>query len=136
MADLTVTAARVRPLDGAVCRPYDLGDSVNVGDSVYVASDGDVEQSDGNVNAARAAGVGLVVAIQGGKSSGVAGDRATVCLFGPVAGFSGMTPGKNGYVSNTAGKLADAAGTFSRIMGFAESAEVFFVHPEQNDPAS
>jgi len=57
-------------------------------------------------------------------------------VFGPVSGFSGMTPGGNGYVSDTVGRLADAAGTFSRIMGYSERAGVFFVHPEQNDPSS
>ena len=107
-----------------------------MGDCVYVAADGDVEKADANVSAATAMGVGLVVAIQGGKAAGAAGDRATVCVFGPVAGFSGLTPGANAYVSNNAGKLSTTPGTCSRIMGYNESATVFFVHPEQNDPSS
>ena len=136
MADLTVVAAQVRPLDGAICRAGNLGGTVNVGDSVYIAADGDVEQADANVSPATASGVGVLVAVQGGKAVGAAGDRATVCMFGPVAGFSGLTPGALGYVSNTAGKLSTTAGTCPRILGFAESATVFFVSPEQNLPAS
>jgi len=136
VADLTVTAANVRPLDGAVCRGFKLGGAAAPGDCVYVASDGDVEKADANVSLATAAGIGVVVAIQGGKSSGVAGDSVTVCMFGPVAGFSGLTPGARAYVSDTAGKLSTTAGTAKRCMGFAESATVFFVAPEQNDPSS
>lgn len=136
MADLTVTATLVRPLDGAVCRGFNLGGAAAPGDLVYIAADGDVEQADANVSPDTAKGVGLVVAIQGGKKAGAAGDRATVCVFGPVAGFAALTPGANGYVSDTAGKLAAEAGTCSRIMGYAESATVFFIAPEQNDPSS
>jgi hypothetical protein len=136
MANLAVTAANVRPLDGSASRGFNLGGAAAPGDAVYIASDGDVERADGNVSNATAAVRGLVVAIQGGKSAGVAGDRVTVCVFGPVAGFTGLTPGAPGYVSNDAGKLEDAAGAFTRIAGYAESATVFFVNPEQSTAAS
>lgn len=136
MANLAVTAANVRPLDGSVTRGFNLGGAAAPGDPVYVASDGDVERADANVSNATAAVRGLVVAIQGGKAVGAAGDRATVCVFGPVAGFTGLTPGAPGYVSNDVGKLEDAAGAFERIAGYAESATVFFVNPEQSTAAS
>lgn len=136
MADLSVTAALVRPLDGAICRPGNLGGTINVGEAVYIAADGDIEQADANKSPAAAAGIGILVAVQGGKAVGSAGDRGTVCMFGPVAGFSNLTPGAVAYVSDTAGKLSTTAGTCSRIMGFAESTTVFFVAPEQNVPAS
>jgi hypothetical protein len=50
-------------------------------------------------------------------------------VFGPVSGFSGLTPGALGYQSDTAGKIDTAAGTTSKKMGRCESATVFFVQP-------
>jgi hypothetical protein len=47
-----------------------------------------------------------------------------------------MTPGVNVWVSDTVGRLADAAGTFDRILGWSLSAGIVFVNPEQNTPAS
>lgn len=138
MASLSFTAANVRPLDGAVTRGFTAAAaSITPGDLVYiVASDGDVDLADGNGAQALARAVGIVTAIQGGKASTAAGDRVTVVLFGPVAGFTGLTPGANGYVSDTAGDIADAVATYDRIVGFAESATVFFVSIQQNDPSS
>lgn len=135
MSNLALTAALIRPLDGSVVRGYDLGEAMAPGDCVFVDTDGDINKADGNA-VASAKGIGLIVAIQGGKALGALGDKASVCVFGPVAGFSSLTPGANGYVSDDAGKLEDAAGTCSRIMGYAEAATVFFIHPEQNDPSS
>lgn len=137
MASLSFTAANIRPLDGAVTRAFNAGAaSITPGDLVYIVSDGDVEVADGNGAQALARAVGIVTAIQGGKASTAAGDRVTVVLFGPVAGFTGLTPGANGYVSDTAGDIADAVATYDRIVGFAESATVFFVSIQQNDPSS
>lgn len=137
MASLAFTAANIRPLDGSVSRGFNAGAaSITPGDLVYIASDGDVELADGNGDVALARAVGIVVAIQGGKATTAAGDRVTVAVFGPVAGFSSLTPGANGYLSDTAGDIADAVATYDRIVGFAESATVFFVFPQQNDPSS
>ncbi len=138
MAKLALTAVKIRALteNGAVIRPYDAGGSMTVGDLVFVASDGDVEQADANVNQASAKGIGIAVQSFDGETSIVAGTPVSVCVFGPVAGFSAMTPGANGYVSDTAGEIADAAATYDRIVGYAERAGVFFVNPEMNDPSS
>ena len=131
MADITVTAADVRPLPGARTRDFDAGGSGNVGDYVYIASDGDVEQTDASA-AGTTYGVGVVVAI-GGSSSGrtafVAGDRVTVVYDGPVTGFSGMTPHDVLYTSNTAATLGDAAGDNSHKAGRALSATVLLLIP-------
>jgi hypothetical protein len=135
MAALTVTAANVRAMDGAVVQSFDLGGAADVGDLVYIASDGDVEKADASAQASAKA-VGILTAVEGGESSGSSGDLVSVVLFGPVAGFSSMTPGANGYVSDTAGDIEDSAGTYDRIVGFSKSASVFFVSPEQNDPSS
>ena len=137
MTDISLTAAQIRPLteNGAVLRRYTAGASITIGDAVYVASDGDVEPADGNA-VASARAIGIAVASYDGETSVNSGDPVTVCVFGPVSGFSGMTPGANHYVSDEAGNVADSAGTCSRIIGYAESATVLFVHPEQNDPSS
>ncbi len=137
MADISLTAAQIRPLvaNGAVLRSYKAGAALTVGQAVYLASDGDVEPADANA-VASARAIGIVVESRDGETSIASGDPCTVCVFGPVSGFSGMTPGANCYVSDTAGKVADAAGTCSRIIGYAETAGILFVHPEQNDPSS
>lgn len=138
MALIALTSANIRALqaNGAVVRPYNAGAEVTIGYAVYIAADGDVEHADGDVDAATAKGIGIAVESYDGETTVVAGNPVSVCVFGPVSGFTGMTPGDNLYVADTVGRLGDVAGTFSRIMGYVERAGVFFVHPEQNDPAS
>jgi len=137
MANITVTSANVRALqaNGAIVRSYDAGGTITIGYLVYIATDGDVEHADASAVASCRA-IGVAVESYDGETSVSAGNRVSVCVFGPVSGFSSMTPGANHYVSDTAGRLADAAGTCSRIVGYAEAAGVLFVHPEQNDPSS
>lgn len=138
MANISLTSANIRALqaNGAVVRPYDAGAEVTVGYAVYIATDGDVEHADGDVDAATARAIGVVVESYDGETTIDAGNPASVCVFGPVSGFTGMTPGANHYVSDDVGRIADAAGTYSRIVGYAERATVLFVNPEQNDPSS
>lgn len=131
MSVVTVTAANVRPLEGAVLRRYAAGGSGNKGDVVYVASDGDVEVTDSD-SAGTSNGVGIVIGVSDeGVTTFVAGDAVTVCVYGPVGGFASLTPGAVSYVSGTAGKLDTAAGTTLKRMGYNESATVFFVDPGQ-----
>ncbi len=128
MADISVTVADVRPLPGAVIERYDAGGALAAGDSVYMASDGDVEEAD-----ASAAGttyvIGVVVSGPEGKTSFAAGDRVDVVTWGRVTGFSGATPGDVLYQSDTAGALADAAGSTSHKVGRVRSAAVVFICP-------
>ena len=138
MADISLTSANIRAMqpNGAVVRPYTAASTITIGYLVYILTAGTVAHADGDVSAALARAIGIAVESYDGQTSVTAGDPVSVCVFGPVSGFSGMTPGANHYVSDTIGRLSDAAGTFSRIMGYAERAGMFFVHPEQNDPAS
>lgn len=138
MADISLTAANIRALqaNGAVVRSYDAGEEMEVGQAVYIASDGDVEIADANESQAAAKGWGIVVESYDGETTIHEGDPASVCVFGPVSGFSGMTPGDTLYVSDNAGLLADAAGTYSHVMGRAETATIVFVNPDQSDPSS
>lgn len=132
MTTITVTPADVSPLPGATIESYNAGGAGNLGDTVYMASDGDVETADGSA-VGTAYAIGVVVAIQGGKTSFVAGDRLDVCTRGRVAGFSGMTPGDVLYQSDTTGKLEDAAGTTSHKVARARSATTVFVNPPMTE---
>ena len=138
MSDVSLTAAQVRALteNGAVVRPYDAGEAFTVGNLVYVADDGDVMMADANTTAAAARAIGVVVQSFDGETAVADGAPCTVCVFGPVSGWSSLTPGGNLYVSDTAGAIGDAAATFDRIVGYAERAGVIFVNPEMNDPSS
>lgn len=131
MANITVTAKNVRPLPGAVSRRFTAGGSIDVGDSVFVASDGDVEQAQAGTASGSVAtfSVGVAVSAPMGGTVAASGDPVDVVLYGPVEGFSGMTPGDVLYQSSTLGKVADAAGSVSHKVGKAISATVLFVNP-------
>jgi len=133
MAACTVTAGDVRPLNGAVIRRFDAGGTVSIGDVVYIASDGDVEQADGSAIGTTLPVIGIAVATPDGGTSASAGERLDVVVSGPVAGFSSLTPGALGYVSDTAGKVDTAVGTKDAVVGICESAAVFFVRPQLID---
>ncbi len=139
MADVTVTAALVRPLQGAICLPVVLGGTLVPGEPFYI-SDKDngrpvVIRADANVSAAVARNVGVLVAIGGGKATGVIGDVGTGVFLGPVTGFSSLTPGANYYISDNAGKIADTLATYDRIVGYAMTDTTLFVFPQVNDPS-
>lgn len=138
MADIAFTAANIRPLteNGAVLRKYTAGGTITVGHLVYIAADGDVERSDANAGDPAQQAIGVAVESYDGETTINANDPVTVCVFGPVSGFSGMTPGDTIWVSDTVGRAADAAATFDRIIGYAESATVLFVNPVRSDAAS
>ena len=51
MGAITVTAADVRPLPGAIVRRFDAGGSLTPGQAVYIADDGDVEAADADAEA-------------------------------------------------------------------------------------
>lgn len=138
MSAISLTAANIRALteNGAVIRRHIAGGTITVGQLVALASDGAIDPADANASQALTMAIGIAVQSYDGETSIAAGDPVSVCVFGPVAGFSGMTPGANHYVSDTAGAVDDAAGTYDRIVGYAESATVLFVNPEMNDPSS
>lgn len=138
MTAVALTAKYIRPLphNGAVLQKHTAGGAITVGQVVALASDGYCDPADANGSQALSMGIGIAVASYDGETSIAAGDPVTVCVFGPVAGFTGMTPGANHYVSDTAGALDTAAGTFDRIVGYAISATEFFVNPQMNDPSS
>lgn len=140
MTNLAVTAQKVRPLDGSLLRRCILGGTVALGDTVYISdANGEipiVQRADANGSAETARMRGVLASLQGGKTTGATGDAGAFVTFGPVAGFSDLTPGAQGYVSNDAGKIEDAVGAFDRFAGYCESETVFFVAPVLSDAAS
>lgn len=138
MADISLTAANVRALkeNGAVTVPFTAGGALTQGDVVYLAADGDVEEADANASNEAGRGIGIVVSGNDTDTSYAAGERVSVCVFGPVEGFSGATPGDTVYVSNTAGALSDAAGTVSHVMGRVISASRVWISPSYAASAS
>jgi len=133
MANLTVTAADVRPLEGAIVRRYSAGDTVYVGDCVYMGTAGAVLQAAaGTSTIGSAIPLGIVVSAPDGGTVAVSGDKVDVVVYGPVAGFSSLTPGSHVWVSATAGKLADGqagSGYYNYIVGIAEATTTVFVRP-------
>lgn len=143
MAAITVTAADVRPpnLTQTIIRRFTAGGTVNVGDVVYVAADGDVEQADADAQASAQA-IGIAVSVNGTtQTAAAAGDEVDVCVFGPLNWGASMTPGSVVYVSVTAGKgdhtaVAGASGDFSFVVGRALTATTIFVNPQVTVPSA
>lgn len=139
MADITVTASAVRPLEGSITRRYTAGASGNVGDLVAPQSDTYWDPADADTLALSQAR-GVVVAVNGqpGATAFVAGDRIDVVVFGPVAWGASMTVPGRVYASTTAGKGDQTApattGDYPFIVGWAEQANILFVDPQSAVP--
>lgn len=141
MSNIALTAAKIRALTehGAVVVPGQAGGTITIGDLVYIASDGDWERADGDVaGGAPARAVGVAVESFDGETTINSADPVSVCVFGPVSGFTSLTGGANYYLADAAGKIDTAVGTFDRIIGFGMelAGEVcLFVYVQINDPS-
>lgn len=131
MADLTKTVTLARADAGAVVRPYPAAASGSLLDAVTIDENGKAKKS------ANASGkcVGLIVSSHRKNTAGTyaANEPVGVCVWGPVEGFSGLTPGKLVYLAATAGVLADSG---SVPIGYAESDTCVFVMPGIANAAS
>lgn len=135
MADITVVAAKVRPLVGTTNIRAIADEALAFGDSVYVSTySGDlpvVSKTDGNGALGVTLSIGIVV---GGGRDGVStvadGDPCDICIAGPVTGWTDLTTGTNIWVSDNAGLIANAvSGTHSCVVGVALSPTVLLVRP-------
>lgn len=142
MAVVTISSpANIRPLveHGAVLVAGTAGSATDVGNLVAMSSDGAWDDADANASQALSKAQGICVGSYDGETVIAAGNPMTICVFGPVSGIGGLTAGANYYVSDTAGAIDTAAGTFDRIVGWGVqvAGEVcLFVNPQQNDPSS
>jgi hypothetical protein len=132
MSDITRTKANVRPLGNCIySENREAGDTIEAGEVVYLNGTSGWVLADASAAGTLAGEIGMVVSPQ----DSVDGDTGlSVLLKGKVTGFESMTPGALHYVSDNAGEIADAAGTKTKIVGYADTAEVLFFDP--NTPAN
>lgn len=132
MADISLTLVQISELPPALGRDIPAGGAGSVGDVVYVNATDQVQKCDASA-IATAKGWGIVTAVENGAQTFASGDMVHVAFFGPVTGFSGLTSGARQYVSETAGKLADAAPSAADSVvwpfSFALDASTIFVLP-------
>jgi hypothetical protein len=115
MADLTVTAsqvAQVFPMESLV-RTYKAAVALDAGTPVYIDANGKVNKADANGSSPVNRFRGITLETVG------AGQDVDVISEGEIAGFdlSGLAYDAEVFVSDTVGKLADAAGTTSLSVG-------------------
>lgn len=139
---LTRTPRHVSALVGAITRDYEAAEELELGEAVLINSDGEAALGQANT-AAGALARGIVTSVNdpAGGYLAAAGKRVTVTHFGPIAGFSGMTPGADVWLSAaTAGAATETqpsgATTWSRQLGYAAETDVLFVMPGVSSPDS
>jgi hypothetical protein len=137
--EVSLTQAQIRPLNArqTVIRNFDAGAEVYVGYAVYEDSSGDVQHADADaLTTARANGI--VVATYDGEVTTASGNRVAVAVFGPVSGFSSMTPGGLVYVSGTVGRITQTkpATGYAHVIGYALDANTVWVDPNMESPES
>jgi len=137
MADIDFTVADIRPLNGAITRRGVAGATLTPGQVVYLDGANGWKLADADALAS-SQGKGIVVGGGHGGSSYAAGEAVDICVFGPVEGFTSMTPGGLAYASTTAGDMDQTkpatAGDYPCVIGWAESASIFFVDPQNTLP--
>lgn len=132
MADLTVTATKVAPVFPSKAEIYPMiaTEAITAGQVVYLLSTGKIGVADANAaGKQQARGIAL--------ESAPAGGAVSVLKRGHVSGF---TISQNGdtrlFLSDTAGAVADAAGTMSvplgRVVSMSDSALTKVVYVDLN----
>lgn len=141
MAAITIVPLDVGALRESLTKAYPCGEVIDVGEAVYLASDGTIMLADAGA-ALTAQAIGIVVAVGGyGKLTSVVGDMCDVVLLGVCTGFSGLTPGLEVFSSATPGamdetKPAGASGDFVWSIGSVLGAGIIFVRPYTYDIAA
>lgn len=129
MADLTITAASVRPLAGCIIRRFAAGETLTPGVAVYVSGNDIVSLADGSA-VGTAAAVGVVVSDSSGAVSFAQYTAVDVVLHGPVTGYAtNLAAGTVVFVDDDAGILADATGTKTCVVGIGLNTTTMLVNP-------
>lgn len=137
MADWTITATKVTFLPGQKVRRMQASEAMTLGTLCYTNADGKLAKADASAASTVKGQLFMVIAgAQGNTSGTIASDEwVTACWLGPIPGFSSLDETKQYFVSDTAGKGADAAGTVTRAIGYPESSDVFMFNPGQDYPS-
>lgn len=131
MADITFTKGSVSLLNDASPIRVTAGAAITAGQVIYIDGANGAKLAD-----ASAAGTALVAGVAIAPKDAASGDTLDVAVPGSlVGGFSGMTPGDLLYLSDTAGALADAAGTVSKPCARAITATELLWTLEGLDPS-
>lgn len=114
MADIALTAAQIAAVKPECCEIMDvtLAAAVTKGQALYLTSTGKYGVADANDSGKeQVRGIAL--------AAGAAGETIPMLKRGPVYGFTiaGLAYDAPAYLSNTAGALADAAGTLTVVVG-------------------
>lgn len=114
MSDITVTAAKVAVVQPHGAEIFDLeaAEAITAGQVVYMTTAGKAGLADGSA-------AGTVVCPGIALNAAGAGGGVSVLKRGYVGGFtvSSLNCGAKLYISDTAGALADAAGSNSKVVG-------------------
>jgi len=132
VGDITRTKANVKGLVGCIyAASAEAGGTIESGMAVYLNSTNGWIAADGSAAASLAGLVGVLVAPEDVSD----GDKGlSIVVFGRVTGYASMDPGALHYVSDTVGEIGTGVGTHTKIIGYAETAEILFVQP--NAPAN
>lgn len=127
---------------GSVLRNVQLAEAMTLGTDLAVALDssGKLVKADAN-DSSKARAIGILVAGSNlyGETSLPAGSYGTVCVFGPVYGFSSLAEGTYVWVSETAGELDDTApssAAYQHIVAQCMSTGILHVMPGISTPTS
>lgn len=140
MTAVAVTSANVRAIvsHGAVVIPGKAGATITLGYLVTQESDGDWVHADANVVGLQSV-LGVAVESYDGEDTVAEGNAVSICTFGPVSGFTSLTPAALYYLSDTVGRLDTAEGAYDRIVGngmMLSGEVVLFVNVQLTDAAS
>lgn len=144
MSAITAPGTKISadPAKGSVLKNFQLAEDMTLGTTLAVAidSNGKIVKADANGATALTRGAGILVAGSNiyGETSLASGSYGTVCLHGPVYGFSGLAEGTYVWMAKVAGGLEDTAPTdaYQHIMGQCVDADVLFVNPGSSTPTS
>lgn len=128
MATVTVTAAAIRPLQGARTIRLKAGTTLTPGQPVYMTADDTLGLALGD-SVGHAGCVGLVVSDSTGAVSFSSGTYVDVLTLGPMTGFlANLTAGVRVYIADD-GTLATTVGTIKSIVGIGLNTTDLLVHP-------
>lgn len=119
MADLVVVAANVKPGSDAVIKTGTAGEAISAGDSVFKATDGEIELAEHDLTAADAAAVGIALATAAPLQP------ITYAITGTIDMGAILSVGQTYIVGAGAGGIAPEAdagvGDFVTVLGVAIS---------------
>ncbi len=131
MANITVTPKYIKPQVGSITRTHVMTEVSQIGYSVRATGVGDkVAHADASTSPGVIGRIGMIVSGAYADPTGAiaVGEAVDVLWFGPVemGESASLDVTKNYFVSDDAGRIADAAGTVTRRVGAPLTNTLFF----------